>query len=462
MRLAIIGAGFTGTQLAVELLRRLPAGSSILLFERSGVFGPGLAYSTAHADHLLNVRAANMSAFEDDPSHFLRWLWAGDLPGPLVPPSGHAFMPRGLYGRYLAETLAAAETQAAPEVTVERIARSVNGVDETDEGVDLRFSDGGRCRVDLAVLATGNNPPQWPYPEGLAAIDPRRLIGDPWDDGELGRIGPDDDVVILGTGLTAVDVVTLLGRRGHRGRITALSRRGLLPSVHEQTRPWKPFLVPGEDPRPLAYLRRVRAEVRKAAAEGIGWRSVVDALRPATQDLWRALPLAERRRFLRHLRPWWEVHRHRMAPQVAEGIFALRDAGQFAVKAARIRGWAAAPEGLAITLGPKGGGPAERLTAAFAVNCTGVSVDYRRISAPLVRHLLDRGLARPDSLGLGFDVDETFGLIAADGTASRRIFALGPPCKSGLWEITAVPDIRKQSRAFALRLFPDRDRGTPS
>lgn len=462
MQVAIIGAGFSGTQLTLELLRRLPRGSTIRLFERSGAFGPGLAYATAHADHLLNVRASNMSAFEDDPSHFLRWLWAGEETGPAVPPSGHAFMPRGLYGRYIAETLAVAEAEAAPAVVVERADREVVGIDEQKDGVELHFADGGRCRADLAVIATGNNPPQWPSPDDLEALEARRLIGDPWDDAQLGRIGVDDDVIILGTGLTAVDVVILLARRGHRGHITALSRRGLMSAVHEMARPWKPFLVPGEDPRPLAYLQRVRAEVRKAAAEGIGWRSVVDALRPVTQDLWRALPMAERRRFLRHLRPWWEVHRHRMAPQVAEGIARLQAGGQFAVRAGRVRGWAPAPAGLAVTLSPKGGGPAERLTAAYVVNCTGVSVDYRRLSSPLIRDLLDRGLARPDSLGLGLDIDDGFGLVSAEGQASRRLFAMGPPCKGAFWEITAVPDIRKQGRALALSLVPDRDPATPN
>ncbi|PWR20707.1 FAD/NAD(P)-binding protein [Zavarzinia compransoris] len=459
MRIAIIGAGFTGAQLTLELLRRAPRGTTILLFERSGIFGPGLAYSTVHADHLLNVRAANMSAFEDDPSHFLRWLWARNepaAPAAEIPPSGHAFVPRGIYGAYLAATLAEAEATAHPRVVVERLAQAVEAVDETGDGVFLRLAGGAEIAADLAVVAAGNNPPLWPHPVGIEDVPADRLIGDPWDDATLGRIGPDDAVIVLGTGLTTVDVVTVLGRRGHRGRITAISRRGRLSRVHDQTRSWPPFLAPESvEPRIAAYVRRVRGEIARAAAEGIDWRSVIDAIRPHTQGLWRALPEAERRRFLRHVRPWWEIHRHRMAPQVAAGIERLIAAGTLTIAAGRIAGWGRAPDGVALRLAPRGGGAEITLAAAYVVNCTGASVDYRHLTAPLIRTLLDQGLARPDPLGLGLDVNDRLQLVGADGKARPRIFALGPPTKSMFWEITAVPDIRKQGRAFALRLFPN-------
>lgn len=463
MRIAVVGAGFTGAQVTLELLRRAPRGTTILLFERSGVFGPGLAYSTDHADHLLNVRAANMSALEDDPSHFLRWLWATDLPeqpASSIPPSGHAFVPRGIYGRYLAATLAEAEREAHPRVIVERLPRRVVNLDETGDGVFLRLAEGSEVAADIAVLAAGNNPPLWPGPDGIEDVAPERLIADPWDDAALARIGPDDPVIILGTGLTTVDVVTLLGQRGHKGRITAISRRGLVSRVHEQTRSWKPFLEPGCIPATVtSYVRRVRQEVERAAAEGIDWRSVIDALRPHTQGLWRSLPPVERRRFLRHLRPWWEVHRHRMAPQVAAIIDGMAASGTFQVAAGRITRWAASPIGVGLTLDPKGGNsPPQYFEAAFVVNCTGASVDYRHLRDPLIRALLDEGRARPDPLGLGLDVTDDLNLIGTDDGASPRIFALGPPTKSAFWEITAVPDIRKQGRAFAQKLFPEGSR----
>ena len=459
MRIAIIGAGFTGAQLTLELLRRAPRGTTILLFERSGVFGPGLAYSTVHAGHLLNVRAANMSALEDDPSHFLRWLWARDLPeqpASSIPPSGHAFVPRGVYGQYLAEALADAERDAHPRVVVERLSRQVVNIDETDDGVFLGLAQGGEVAADLAVLATGNNPPLWPGPDGIEDVAPERLIANPWEDDAIARIGPDDPVIILGTGLTTVDVVTLLAQRGHRSQITAVSRRGLLSRVHEQTRGWKPFLEPGcVAPTVTAYARRIRQEIKRAAAEGVDWRGVIDALRPHTQGVWRTLPAVERQRFLRHLRPWWEVHRHRMAPQVAAIIDRLTQAGTFKIVAGRITRWAAAPAGVAITLEPKGNsGPPIRIEAAYVVNCTGASVDYRHLRDPLIRTLLDQGRARPDPLGLGLDVTDELNLIGTDDGKSPRIFALGPPTKAAFWEITAVPDIRKQGRAFAARLFP--------
>lgn len=458
MRVIIVGAGFTGTQLALEILRRADVASRVSLIERSEQFGPGLAYSTVHAEHFLNVRAANMSAFEDDPSHFLRWLWASDLPqypASSIPPTGHAFVARGIYGRYLAETLRQAEKEACLRVTLNRIPHQAVGLEETDEGVTARLANGTRIAADLAILATGNYPPQWPAADQMAALDARRMVADPWGDAILTRIGPDDPVIILGTGLTMVDLVALLKARGHRAPIRAISRRGLVPQMHEHTRKWEAFLRPHQGPATAAtYIRRVRAEIETAAAANVGWHSVIDALRPFTQDLWRQLPETERRRFLRHVRPFWEVHRHRMAPPVAALVNHLRAVGALTIEAGRIVGWAPSDTGIAVDIRPKG--RADRIVrrkAAYVVNCSGASLDYRHIRDPLVRALLDVGLARPDTLGLGLAVTGDLALVRADGRTSRRIYALGPPTKGELWEITAVPDIRKQTRAFAERLI---------
>ena len=325
MRIAIIGAGFSGCQLTLELLRRARAGTQILLFDGAATFGRGVAFAARHDRLLLNVRVANMSPFEDDPSHFLRWLWANDVaahPAGPIPPSGHAFVPRGLYGRYLSEVLEEAAAALPRGVSLRRVGHDVVEVGEEHERVRLGLEDGGVQTADVAVLCSGMlRPVLPPAPGGIEHNAGPRLITNPWDEAAIARVGPEDAVLVLGTGLTMIDVVTTLDGAGHRGPILALSRHGLLPRVHAPTRPWSLLAPPTElAPSVSALMRFVRREIRRARGAGYEWRDVIDALRPHTQRLWQRLPQTERRRFLRHVRAYWEVHRHRMAPEIAAQI----------------------------------------------------------------------------------------------------------------------------------------------
>ncbi len=445
VHVAIIGAGFTGSLCAVHLLRRLPPGSRVSLIDRTGRFGPGLAYGTSNAAHLLNVRAANMSAFPDVPGDFVLWLWRRDLPGlghADIPPSGHAFVPRGVYGRYVAETLSEARVAAATRgVRLDLLGQDVTDLWESEAGARLLFAEGGELEADAVVLCVGNFPPELPVADGSACDGPR-VIRDPWDQPALDRIGADDPVIVIGTGLTMADMLLALDGRGHRGPVTALSRRGLLPAEHAQTVPGRMDLDAA--PRTaLGLLRWVRGAIR----DGQPWRAVIDALRPATAAIWRDLPPVERRRFLRHARPYWEVHRHRLAPEVAARIAAARGSGRLTVRAGRIQALHADARGVRLTVRDRAGGVG-RLDADWLINCSGPQADYARVRDPLVRRLLDRGIVHPDPLGLGLEVDGNLALVGAAGP-SRRLFALGPPTKGAFWEITAVPDIRTQVAEFA-------------
>jgi uncharacterized NAD(P)/FAD-binding protein YdhS len=251
-----------------------------------------------------------------------------------------------------------------------------------------------------------------------------------------------------------IDVMEFLVQQHHAGRIDVVSRRGLVPHPHEQTRSYPRFLDGNHLPRSLrALLRRIRAEIRRAASDGFDWRSVLDALRPLTRDIWQALPLDERRRFLRHLRPYWEIHRHRLAPQAAANLARLRDAGQLTVRAGRIRGVALGETSYRLQLAPRGSDKVETIEARWIINCSGPQCDYEAIPDALVRSLLGCGVARPDALALGLDISEDHALIGADGAVSENIFALGPPTKGAFWEITAVPDIRTQCDRFADELI---------
>ncbi len=454
--IAIVGAGFTGSILAAHLLRKADEPTRIHLIERAGTLGAGLAYSTDSSAHVLNVRAYNMSADPDDPSHFLRWLWSKG-PGGDVPPSGHAFVSRRLYGEYIQEVLREAQAEAPAHVTLdtlraEVVDAAVDGV--AGGGVRLQFGSGDSLVVDRAVLCVGHFPPSPPPVAAPEVFASDRFIGDPWNGEAVAAIDPDAPVLILGTGLTMVDVVLSLEDQGHRAPILAVSRRGLLPTTHLETRPFKSFVHPQAMPGTvLDVLIALKADVRRAREDGSDWRAAFDAMRPFHPLIWKHLPMEERRRFLRHARPYWEIHRHRMAPEVAARIESLRESGRLTVRAGRLKGLALTPEGVEATVRARGAEEALwTRTVGAIVNATGTECDFGRIRHPLMRALLQRGLARPDPLRLGLDVTEEGALIGEDGAASDRLFALGPVSRAPFWEMTAVPELRNQCADAALTL----------
>ncbi len=433
---AIIGAGFSGTLLTLHLLRRCPRTTRIHLIERNSRFGPGAAYSTGNASHLLNVPAGRMSAFRDRPQDFQEWLAASN---PDTPPS---FVPRGLYGDYIRRLLL---DEIRKPANAGRLKLSRGAVLAIEEGprLGLRLDRERRIEADLAVLAIGNFPPEPPPGADPAFLDSRFYRADPWADDSFTDLDPTEPVLLIGTGLTMVDAAITLFDQGHRGPIHALSRRGLLPRRHGGG----PVAAPCHDAFPTqlgALTRFLRRESRRAVAEGGQWQSVIDELRPFTQDVWHALSHEDRQRFLRHLRPWWEVHRHRMAPAVAERIDLALVRRQLHIHAGRIGGFELAEAGVAVRYRRRGSGEPVELQVARVINCSGPGCDYERITDPLVRSLLDGGLARPDPLRLGLDVTGTCALKSASGAISRRLFAVGPATKGAFWEMTAVPDIRRQ------------------
>jgi len=434
--IAIIGGGFSGTLAAINLLRHCE--SRLLLIERQPFAGEGLAYGAAHPAHLLNVRAANMSAFPDDPGHFLRWVEAQSPGGDPNP-----FVPRLRYGEYLRELLDEARHAAQGRLEIVR----GDAVDVIRDGdiTQVVLEDGRRIGVDTAMLAIGNLPPH-PQP-GAAGLPERLYASDPWAPGALDGLGEDDTVLALGTGLTMVDVVLALRARGFAGRIVAMSRRGLLPHPHAAAAPPPDPL--NEKPRETgsALLRRVRTRAR-----AIGWRAAIDELRRFTQDMWRGASDHERARFLRHLRPWWDVHRHRLAPSVAAALAELRDSGVLTVHAGKIVATERYGDTLAVSWRPRSSARPETLRVARMINCTGPQGDLLRAEEPLLRNLVARGIVRPDALRIGIDVDAQSRTVATDGTSNDWLYALGPMTRGAFWEIVAVPDIRVQSWSVARRL----------
>lgn len=451
MRVIIIGAGFSGCQLAMELYRQGRRGLEILLVERGGQFGPGRAYGAGEPDFLLNTRSALLGIHEDDPGHFCRWL-GRHQPAFASPDS---FAPRRVYGAYLRAMIEMAARTEAGGVRIERVTGEAAQLVETSGGILLGLTDGRRFVGDHAVICTGMSKPRLPAVPGLAHASHARIIDDPWDETRLARIGRQDSVLILGTGLTMVDTALFLESRGHEGSILALSRHGLMPLTHRPAgaaaaRPHVPLLdFSGDAPLTMRRLMQsVRREVARATAQGVDWRAVVDGLRPSIETIWRHLPIAERRRFLRHARSFWEIHRHRMAPAVARAIARPIRSGRLAIEAGRILAVEPDETGIRAVLRRRGAAEPTTVAADWLVSCTGLRGPAQSAD-PLIRHLLASGRARLDPLGLGLDVTSTQHVVSHDGWPSARLFAHGPLLRGTAWEVTAVPEIRARGHALA-------------
>jgi len=431
MRIAIIGGGASGALTALHLARGLPVGSAeIIVIEPAEEIGRGLAYSTDDPGHLLNVRAANMSAFADQPDHLFQWL---QTKGPCAArPTPLCFIPRSMYGAYIADI--ARELTAAGGMRHVR-ERCVDLV-ETGNSVVLALEAGGIVVADIAILAIGND--GRPVLNGIPAVGP-------WAGDALKNLSADLPVLLVGTGLTMVDMALSLDRQGHRGKITALSPRGLLSQVHRNV---KPIVVAAKDVPFGAELSKLSSWVRqlctKVVNQGGDWRSAIDALRPHTQRLWRSMSLAQRQRFVRHARAYWDVHRHRLAPEVQTQLSSLRAAGRLEIIAGRIVDAEQRKDAITIRIVRRGQNEIETCNFARLVDCTGPIHDPRQSTNPLIRSLLARGAARPDPLSIGLDIDEEYSLIDASSRRSNRVRAIGPLTRAAFWECIAIPDIRAQ------------------
>ena len=416
---AIIGGGFSGSMLAARLAE---AGVRSTLIERTGGFGPGLAYSTPFEGHLLNVRADRMSAVEGRPGDFVDWL-AGNAPQHANP---DGFAPRRLYGEYLQHRLNAA--RLAHPGMIELLTAEVAAI----EGEGLRLGDTRMLAADAVVLATGNPAPR------TAGRGQRRVLSDPWALAALERIGREDEVVIIGSGLTMVDMALWLDANGRTGRIKVLSRRGLTPRAHgvhhDHPKPPTGDMLAGPASRRLAAARRL-------AADG-DWRGVMEGLRSLTARLWTEADVGTRGRWLRHLRPWWDVHRHRIPAGVAEAVNRMATTGRLSIASGRVEAIEADADGVAVRWRPRDGSEQPPITGQWLIDCTGPG--HAPGDDPLTGPLIRSGRARLDPLGAGLDLDAAGRVLSADGTADSGLFALGPPARAAFWETTAVPDIRKR------------------
>jgi uncharacterized NAD(P)/FAD-binding protein YdhS len=453
--IVIVGGGLSGTLTAVHLMRRaVEADLKIVLINRSGLLARGVAYGTRSADHVLNVPAARMSAFEADEGHFLRYAQQQD--GAL---QAGSFVRRELYGDYLEWTLRTEQAALAQPERFVHCCGHVHSLETRGETSVVHLDDGSSLQADRVVLALGHFAPADPRLDNAAALESPHYLRDPWQHDALASIAPDEPVLLLGSGLTMVDIALALEAHGHRGPLTALSRRGLLPQPHRTGgAPPIGITLPDElmagRPNLQHWLRVIRAQCGALSAQGIDWRETLASLRTATPDLWQRLDERQRAQFLRHLQTHWDVHRHRLAPALNERLQTLLGQGRLRVRAGRLMALqsvaaGSGTTGLEAVYRPRGGGAAVSVRASRVINCTGPSTDLKRAREPLMLSLLARGLAAPDPLGLGLATGDDYAVKGADGRASPVLRYIGPFLRARYWECTAVPELRRHARALA-------------
>lgn len=435
---AVIGAGASGALVAAQFRRQAPAHAKLALIGADPYPARGLAYETPYRSHLLNVRAANMSAFPDDMDHFLRWLQYRD-------PDAHAktFASRSIYGAYLADLL------NMPLKGFAQITQISGTAVDLSKNIGLwtvHLNNGTSIRAHKVVLALGNLPPS----------DPLKLQGkfvpsywrNPWAADVALGLPPQAPVLLIGSGLTMVDVVMSLREEGHQGHIHVISWHGRLPQEHSDFVRRPLHKLPAGLNSPSAALHWLRKEIEKARREGYNWRAVIDSLRPHTATLWRSWSLAQRASFLRHARSLWDIHRHRIAPEIYRQIRHLLGTDNLSIYAGKVASLYSSPQGFTVTWKTTGEKTLNTLQVARIINCTGPSRDYFRTDLPLVVSLRRSGLLTPDPLKLGIETDSDGRLIDLDGLPVEGLFAIGPLRIPALWESIAIPEIRLQAAAL--------------
>jgi uncharacterized NAD(P)/FAD-binding protein YdhS len=436
---AIIGGGFSGTVAAIRLLSSpqrggpsLPFGSKVVLIE-PGRAGEGLAYRNGPDYWRLNVPAEKMSAFPEKPDDFLAFALARN---PLV--TGGDFLPRSWYGDYLSDRLETARRRSPRWLTFERVRARATAIDVARSSARIWLTDGAVVEADRVLLALGNPPAAGPLAGAAGVVD------DAWNLRWMERLPTYvPRVLLVGTGLTMIDIALAISERRPDVRMTAISRHGLLPQPHENpthqsASKFDATALVGRGPL-SERLRRFRAQV---VASGGDWRAALQQVRDVMPALWRAAPRRLRRRFLRHLRAQWDVHRHRLPAETRKRIETLREKKRLEIQAGRIVETRRIKDGVVVAWRPRGAdAPREELYDAV-VNVTGPDGNPTRSSCPLVQSLVEQTLCEPDGLGLGWGTDPDGRLFDANGNASEVLFYAGPLLRARHWEATAVPELR--------------------
>lgn len=439
---AVIGGGFSAASTVINLIERLESDRTVAVIARTKGLGLGTAYSAPDRVHRLNVPAGRMSLFPDRPDDLCNWLTDSRAAH-----GSEDFIPRRLFGAYvqdrLKEQLGRADNRAPVHL---QNAEAIDCEELTDERQVYHLSNGERLAASASIFCIGGTPAGLPLPDERIAPEARRhLCLDVWADRWVERVRPQDTIFMLGSGLTMIDQVMSLQQRGHRGDIHVLSRHGLLPLPHcvPRSDPLDPAIAPG-----CGSLSEMMRRLRTAARDAEDWRRAVDGIRPVTQAIWQGLDPEQRRRFLRHGNAWWNIHRHRLAPDIRAQFDAMRQSGQVTINAGWLHEICEHDGRARVAFRDRHSTSLRQVDADWVVNCTGMEkCSISRV--PLLKKMSARGMIAGDPMGLGLAVNADSQIRRADGTTATSTYALGPMTIGQFFEIFAVPDIRVQTRNVA-------------
>lgn len=454
--IVIVGAGFSGTLVAANLLASQHwAATQIVLIERAPQVARGTAYAERSYPYLLNVPAGRMSADANSPLDFLNFA-QNHIPDA----TAEDFLPRALYGKYLEATLLDAEVSAASHVGFQGVRGDVCGIEPAERaGYRVELADGRRIEADDVVLALGN-----PGPADLPGTDllGNRYTSDPW--ATAVTFTPGEKVLLVGTGLTMADV-TLAAAADTKEQIVvhAISRRGLIPPSQTQfsqntCKSDSSSMLRAASFSALTLLRSVRELADDTERQGGDWRETITYIRNIAPQLWQRLPAREKRRLLRHIRPYWEIHRHRLPSQTLARMNYLRRHEKLKIHAGRLLKFEMVPAGqtdgsamttVRVTWRPRGSDEPRTMMVDRVINCTGPDYNIHRSRDPLLRSLMSQGLAVADPLNLGLMTGAYGALINAHGNAAPNLFYVGPMLRADHWEATAAQELRGHAERLA-------------
>lgn len=430
---AIVGTGASGTLVAAQFKRLAPQGRLVIIGNEPRP-ASGVAYSTTFQSNLLNVPADNMSAFPHDMTHFTNWLKARYPDITLA-----LFAKRETYREYLAEIF---DSVISDKNNSEYIHETVIDISKENDIWTIQLSNGDLVQAQTVVLALGNFlPPNDPI--DFDSVQPN-YYRNPWSPVSVKNINPNAPVLLLGTGLTMIDIALSLREEGHCGVIHTISRHGRLYHAHKPHETLPLLELPEDFKSPIGAFRWIRLKVESLKSSDVDWRAVIDSLRPHTATIWQSWNIAQKKSFLRHARNLWDIHRHRIAPKIAEQLKVLLDEKTLQIHSGRLI--SATPNDLNVDVQWQDThGNIQTLTVTRIINCTGPARDYSKTQSPLIKNLREKGYITPDELRLGFETDTQGRFIDSTGKSVQGLFTLGPTRIPALWESIAIPEIREQA-----------------
>lgn len=454
--IAIIGGGASGTITAIQLLRKLHVNAKVYLIEKKpAVIYRGAAYSSQLDYEPLNVPAGKMSLYNHLPDHFFQWLTVNGKGNGTI--TRDSFVSRRWFGDYLTDNINHIRANSK-HATLEVITGEVRDIAPAhNNSYQLLLADGTILPADYIIFATGNETPGDILSRSEVAELGSKYVSNPWVGDTLKSVNDTDDVLVIGTGLTMVDHVVSLGKRGHKGKVYCLSRNGYLPMQH--TTMLDTLVTVPDDIKDIRQLAAVvRSKITEAAGKNIDWQNVLDALRPRTSRLWRNLDTVSKRYFLKRLKPYWEIHRHRMPLASANALNDMMATGQLKLISGNVVSAALQNGRILFRYYDRKNATTHNLPVDFILNCTGPSGDYYKCDNMLMINLLNKGWMQQDELKLGIKTGTRGEIIKDNGVVLHNAYAIGPMRKAMEWESTAVREIRTHAEQVAFLITEQTER----